>query len=437
MNLYVVREYSITESSGGYRSKVRTIGIGMRNPNTNNIIPSPITNFIKTMYRNKGKSLSSQRNSAYAITRFLNYIINQINHKDSYFMHLENEGISGLGLIQGSKYISSLSLRARAGKLSTEYVNDQLRYLIKFYYWLKLQKIIDDDFEITYKSIKHGQYEQLVEVNPFDDIELGTIFVGKDERVKNMVSDFGANRYSLTIKFINIARNIAPDIVLGICFQFFGGLRRSEVVNLTRQNIKEQRNGFILEIRDNQKLLFPNIKNTSHIQVKNPRNQSLLMNNLMLNIYREHLERLDILKIKGVWNNPYSLFLSYHTGLPITGKQYHSKFMKVKKAFLKVLSLEENINDYALLSENSWSTHIGRGVFTNFLLDLGLNPTQIAIARGDRNINSALAYVDEKTAIENMKVAINTIREAYDNRVSTIDTPYLEKWKEVNDKGHG
>ena len=229
----------------------------MRSPNTNNIIPSPITNFIKTMYRNKGKYISSQRNSAYAITRFLNYIINQIKQEDSYFMHLENEGISGLGLIHGSKYISSLSLRARAGELSPEYVNDQMRYIIKFYYWLKLQKIIDENFEIAYKSVKRGHHELLVEVNPFDDIELGTIFVGRDERVKSMLSDFGANRYPLTIKLINIARNIAPDIALGICFQFFGGLRRSEVVNLTRQNITKQGNGVILEIRDNQKVLFP------------------------------------------------------------------------------------------------------------------------------------------------------------------------------------
>ncbi|HSH25893.1 MAG TPA: hypothetical protein VLA13_10205, partial [Massilibacterium sp.] len=342
-----------------------------------------------------------------------------------------------LGLIHGSKYISSLSLRARAGELSPEYVNDQMRYIIKFYYWLKLQKIIDENFEIAYKSVKRGHHELLVEVNPFDDIELGTIFVGRDERVKSMLSDFGANRYPLTIKLINIARNIAPDIALGICFQFFGGLRRSEVVNLTRQNIKKQGNGVILEIRDNQKVLFPNIKNTSHIQVKNPRNQSLLMNSLMQNIYNEHLEKLEILEKKGICNNPHYLFVSERTGLPITGKQYHSKFMKVKSAFLKALSKEGNIDDYSLLAENSWSTHIGRGVFTNFLLDLGLNPTQIAIARGDKDINSALAYVDEKTAIENMKVAINTIREAYDNRVSTIDKAYLEKWKEVNDKGHG
>lgn len=436
MDLYVVREYSFTESTGGYESEIKTIGIGVRSPKTNNIIPSPITNFIKTMYRNKGKSLSSQRNSAYAVTRFLNYIINQIKQKNCHFTHLENEGINGLGLIHGSLYISSLALQARAGGLSPEYVNDQMRYIIKFYFWLKLQKIIDEDFEITYKSNKRGQYEQLVEVNPFDDIELGTIFAGKDERVKSMLSDFGANRYYLTIKLINIARNIAPDIVLGICFQFFGGLRRSEVVNLTRQNVINQGNGLILHVRDNQKVLFPNLKNTSHIQVKNPRNQSLLMNKLMLNIYKEQLERLEILEKKEVCISPYYLFISERTGLPITGKQYHSKFMKVKKAFLKALSMDGNINDYLLLAENGWSTHIGRGVFTNFLLDLGLNPTQIAIARGDRDVNSALAYVDEKTAIENMKVAINNIREAYDNRISIIDTPYLDKWKGVTTEGY-
>lgn len=432
MNNYVVREYSILEKIGGYESQVQTIGIGMRNPITNNIFPSPISNFIKTMYRNKGKSLSSQRNCAYAVTRFLNYTNSQIKQQNSDFIHLENEGICGLGLIHGSQYISSLSLRARAGDLSPDYVNGQMKYIIKFYYWLKLQKIMDEDFETNYKSIKRGQYERIVEINPFDDLELGTIFPGKDERVKSMLSDFGANRYKLTIKLINIARNIAPDIALGICFQFFGGLRRSEVVNLTRQNIKDRGNGLILEIRDNQKLLFPNIKNTSHIQVKNPRNQSLLINDLTLKIYKEHSERLENMKRKKIYNNPHYLFVSERTGLPITGKQYHSKFMKVKNALLKSLSEEENINDYLLLAENSWSTHIGRGVFTNFLLDLGLNPTQIAIARGDKNINSALAYVDEKTAIENMKVAINHIREAYENRVSMIDTPYLEKWQKVN-----
>src|SRR5699024_9822125 len=145
---------------------------------------------------------------------------------------------------------------------------------------------------------------------------------------------------------------------------------------------------------------------------KNPRNQTLLINDMILSIYRQHIEWLNQNnKIK----NANALFISEHTGDPITGKQYYTKFMKVKEELLKQLSHEENVEDYLLLSEHDLSIHLGRGVFTNFLLDIGLNLTQIAIARGDSNINSALAYVDEKTALHNMNPAINYIREAYRN----------------------
>jgi integrase len=428
MNKYVVSEYStFDENDNPYPSK---IGIGVRSPQTDNIIPSPLTNFIKTLYSNKGKSISSQRNAAYAITRFLNYIDLQINRQNRNFQFLKNEGLSGLGLIHGSKYISSLSLRVRAGKLSPSYVFTEMYYIIYFFIWLKEQRIIDEDFEVSYKNIKRGYKDYTIISNPFDDIELGTILPGKDERVLSMISDFGSNRYKLTRKFINIARNIEPEIVLGICFQFFGGLRRSEVVNLTKQSVKDNYNSMILHIRDNQNILFPNLKNTSHIQVKNPRNQSLLYDDLTVKIYEEHLEKLSLLEKEGTIKNNYGLFISKRTGLPITGKQYYSKFMNVKKALLKKLSNEENVKDYLLLTENAWSTHIGRGVFTNFLLDLGLSPTQVAIARGDKNINSALAYVDEKTAIENMKFAINHIREAYNDQNAYVDEAYLSKWKE-------
>src|SRR5699024_6929206 len=152
---------------------------------------------------------------------------------------------------------------------------------------------------------------------------------------------------------------------------------------------------------------------------------TLLISDMLLSIYKEHIEWLNQRnKIK----NANALFISEHTGDPITGKQYYAKFTKVKKELLKQLSQEENVEDYLLLSENDWSTHIGRGVFTNFLLDIGLNVTQIAIARGDSNINSALAYVDEKTAIYNMNQAINYIREAYQNHEAKIDNNYIEQW---------
>lgn len=431
---FVVREFQAIEYIDDKTYFEPAIGIGIKSPQTGNVIPSPLSNFIKREYRQKGKSISSQRNCAYAITRFLDFVHNNINKDSRDFIHLKTKGIKGLKLIHGSIYITSLSLKARNEQLTANYVNDQMNYLIRFYFWLKQQCIIDETFEIAYKEVSRGGNPIHTPVNPFNDIELETVIVSKNENVSTALVDFGSNRYYLAIKLINIAQLIAPDIALGVCFQFFGGLRRSEVINLTRQSVQLQGNGsqgIILKVRDNQDILFPNIKNSSHLQVKNPRNQTLLINDILLNIYHKHIEWLNQ---KNTIKNTNALFISKHTGNPITGKQYYTKFTKVKKELLKQLSQEENIEDYLLLSENDWSTHIGRGVFTNFLLDTGLNVTQIAIARGDSNINSALAYVDEKTAIHNMNEAVNHIREAYQNHESKIDNIYIKQWNgDTND----
>lgn len=427
MKKFVVREYKIEEFIEEKAISIATIGIGVVNKDTGNIYPSPLTNFIKSTYRRKGKSLSSQRNAAYAITRFLNYIEKQIQEENEYFSSLKTKGLLGLELIHGSKYITHLSLQVRIEKLSANYVQNQMRYIIYFYDWLKDQKIIEGNFELTYKEVLSKHKGLSISSNPFDDIELGTIIVGKNERVPTTLVDFGSNRYPLTLKFINTARIIAPEIALGICYQFFGGLRRSEVINITKHSVKQTGKITILEIRDNQKNLFPHIKNTSHLQVKNPRNQAIMANDLTDSIYADHLTWLEKLESKGKIKNNQALFISTTTGNPMTGKQYYNKFTKVKTKFLKQLSDEENVDDYLLLAQNDWSTHIGRGVFTNFLLDIGLNPTQIAIARGDRNINSASAYVDEKTAIESMNHAVNNIKQAFQKKEAFLDEKYINK----------
>ncbi|MFB2348471.1 hypothetical protein [Priestia megaterium] len=432
MKRYVVREYNLPQLNDENESYFPAIGIGVRDSTTNIILPSPLSNFIKTNYRNKGKSLSSQRNSAYAVTRFLNYVDDNVKSGNEEFKSLRIEGLSGLSLIHGSKYISSLSMRSRKQQLNSKYINNQIHYLIDFYFWLKKQTIIKDDFELSYKNINRGDYSYSVPSNPFDDIELGTIFPRQSEHTGKALSDFGRNRYHLTVKLINTARMIEPEIALGVCFQFFGGLRRSEVINLTVNSIKHQDKTLILEVRDNQELLFNDVKNSAHLQVKNPRNQLLLINDLMNEIYQSHLQNINYLVKENKINNKHALFISKRSGNPLTGKQYYSKFMKVKKALLSQLSQEESIQDYLLLSENCWSTHIGRGVFTNFLLDIGLNVTQVAIARGDKNINSSLAYVDERTAIATMGIAINSIREAYQETNKTlIQKEHIEYWKDV------
>ena len=56
----------------------------------------------------------------------------------------------------------------------------------------------------------------------------------------------------------------------------------------------------------------------------------------------------------------------------------------------------------------AWSTHIGRHVFTNFIIKTGLANNSmgvpdakiVASLRGDRNLSSALAYIDRIAMVE-------------------------------------
>src|SRR5699024_1731669 len=88
---------------------------------------------------------------------------------------------------------------------------------------------------------------------------------------------------------------------------------------------------------------------------------------------------------------------------PMSGKVYDRRVNKVKKRFLEELLKQGRYEDYTLLRESYWSTHIGRGIYSNILFDMKLTPTQIAIARGDTNINSSMMYVDENTTINAIK----------------------------------
>jgi len=261
---------------------------------------------------------------------------------------------------------------------------------------------------------------------------------GRDDRISDKLVDFGENRYFLVQKFITVSQDVAPDVTLGICFQFFGGLRAGEVVNLTKSSIEAPYywsqtdfgvDKFILKIRNRTKSLFSGKENLQHEQVKVPRNQSLLLNTTLSKVYKEHKALLLRMENRmGIKNND-ALFISKRTGEPISGKSYKEKFQKVKDEFLRQLSNEGKIEDYLFLTDKRWSTHICRGVFTNFLLQVNATVTEVAIARGDKNINSVMAYVEEKNAINITKDAINNIRTAYEDKLASIDNSTLENFR--------
>ncbi|MEE3953433.1 hypothetical protein [Peribacillus frigoritolerans] len=425
--VYVVKEYDAIHHINGEIIEERVIGIGIKDITTNIVFPSPLTNYIRKKFKKK-KALSSQRNAAYELTKFLNYLRNQISNGNVDFINLRDGGLFELSLIHGSNYITYLSVKSLAGELSEDYVYRIEKYLIKFYEWLSENSILSEPLIIG-------------EDSPFNDLELETLYPGRDqsELEEAKLKDFGEKRYELVLKFIKVAQDVAPEIALGVCFQFFGGLRVGEVVNSTISSIEypyywdDKNNGeykFILKIRNRNKHLFNGKKNLQHEQVKVPRNQTLLVNPDLSRVYKEHKLFLKRMKNRNGLINNDALFISKRTGKPISGKSYTEKFEKIREEFLTQLSNEGRIEEYVFLTDKKWSTHIGRGVFTNFLLEVTDNIAEVANARGDKYINTVMAYVEEKNAIKITSEAINNIRKAYEKKEAKIDQTTLDKFKD-------
>ncbi|MBD7938528.1 site-specific integrase [Cytobacillus sp. Sa5YUA1] len=398
---FVVREFDEASKSGEIFS---SIGIGVKE-NDYLIFPSPLSNFIKREYKNKGKSINSQRNAAYAITRFLNHLSKD---KVSY-TELVIGGLSSLTLQHGADYISYLSLKSRAGELKSEYVKTEIQYLNKLFHWLNSESIISQSFSVDYQTVYHGRKSRKIVSNVFETTnDLDIIVPIRNSTQNNVIKDFGKNRNRLIIDFIMTAKRIEPLMALGIALQFFGGLRRSEVINLKRSSLKWTNSNLIVELRDNQDILFADAINKADIQVKYPRDQICICPEIVKPLYEEHLEMLTKLTkgTKGTKGTSEALFISTRNFNALRGKRYSAKIDKIKQQFLNDLLIKNQVEDYILLTNNKWSTHIGRGVFTNILIDLGLTPTQIALARGDRSLQSALSYVDENTLLSSMNLAI-------------------------------
>ncbi|MFD1036925.1 site-specific integrase [Virgibacillus byunsanensis] len=397
---FVVRETEIEELKGNQLVKRRVVNIGIMDKRDGYIAPHPLTDFIRAKYEFKGIGISSQINAAREIVKFLNFIYEEIENGDNQFVPLKTSGLKGLRLHHASRYITYLTSKGlkRNTVMTTE------SYLTRFYHFLLQQELVEEDIMLEQQVNRMGS---LVLLSPFTHPSLETRYPSRQEPIVNKLKDFGNNRYQLVVEFIQETREVSPEIALGICFQFYGGLRRGEVVNLTPGCLKPQglygMNSLVMDVENHQDMLFSHLKDTKKEQVKKTRKQTVLPNNLLTEVYKKHMEMLHSKKLK----NQSVLFFNSN-GLAMSGYSYEQKFKKVKESFLsKLLATPGRYSDYKLLSETSWSTHIGRGIFTNFLLDMGLTVTQIAIARGDSNIDSALAYVDKKNTIKNIQEMIN------------------------------
>ena len=353
--------------------------IMLKNLKTGVSVPHPLTEFLRK-WRNCSYSTIERR--ATEIIPFLNYILIDNAHK---------YGVSCLWEIMfehGEDFLNEIGI-GKARKTVVQYEST----LTEFYYFLAkkkfLENISEDNFSIVEKKIKGRIIKQII--SPFENVEYP-----RKLKNKNILHHLPKE---LIFAFIDTAIVHTPRIALGVYFQFFGGLRIGEVVNLTRESIISKgafgENGLILNVKKRD--LRPDLlNNRGKGEVKKPRYQVIInVNELMVNLLKNHLQTYKYNKETG------AIFLNKR-GLAMTEEDYRYYFSTLKKKFIERLTNSNNtkMQGYAVtLYEKKWSSHIGRGVFSNLIADMADNATQIALARGDSSLEAALSYVSDSSKV--------------------------------------
>lgn len=378
------------------------------------VIPHPISVFIDISYGHL--SLNSQKRYAEELKKFLNFIIERISEEDDLFSALKFNGLSELKIEHGAEYLKLLSARVKSKEIQPNSFYFIEKLLINFYYWLSSLDIISNKIEIKTKSVivNNQRFEtHRVEtlVSPFKRLDLGVSRPKRNTRnnLKKRLHDFGAGNLELVNLFLRVAELNEPDIAFGIALQCYGGLRLGEVLNLKKDSVKEEEYSeykpLLVDVFDRWEELYPNSSNLNGEQVKFVREQIIFRVEIVDELYKKHMKRIsnNSSKIKS------DALLISKNGKPIRAQTYRSKFNKVKEKFLETV-LSNSISDYKYLTSKPWSTHIGRGIFTNILVcNLKLLPSEVALYRGDKSLNSASYYVEENNLILRTKSAINEL----------------------------
>ncbi|MCU5054841.1 MULTISPECIES: hypothetical protein [Bacillus cereus group] len=331
----------------------------------------PLTDFIFSKW--KHKSYNTMKIHTQNLAVFLNFLLKkQKSYKLYSLEHLHFE--------HAISFLNNLTLEGKSRATVLSY----RRTITEFYIYLSKNNLIST----LSTSNEHLINSQNLIVN-YIKTQFENIVIPSSEK-SNIEHDIP---HIYLLRFLEITFEVAHPIALGVYMQIFGGLRNGEVVNIRTPDIKligpYGQDGLLLNVQNNMNRT--DIKDGSGSSyVKKPRDQLVLG-------FRDWLKQLYILHyqqyIKN--SNTNALFIN-KTGMPMTGASYRYYFTKAKIAFINYLKHSQDPNDKIAsiaLSNTDWSTHIGRGIFTNMLAEVAKNPQDVALLRGDDNISSSLDYM--------------------------------------------
>lgn len=380
--------------SNGEVKKKHFAAIGLKNKTLDVHIIHPVSQFIFDNWKNR--AFNTQRKHANNVVKFLNYLL--ANKKA-----LKINTLKELEIFHGTQYLNDLSMEG----VSRSTVKDAERTLTHFYYWLtKLDCInsISKDLFVR-KQTQFSSYHE----SPFKPLYPSR----SPKRIE----------HTLPIEYIplllEVAIAVAKPIALGIYFQIFGGLRVSEVVNLKRTQIVRRMGDGDFVLKLNKQNFRPDLKEDA--SVKKVRTQRVMqINDWGHSLFKDHINLYKPM------DESDALFIN-RDGKALSQRSYRQYFQKVKDSFISQLETHGDSEQKLLASHlkyMKWSTHIGRGIFTNIIAEDAENPYEIAHLRGDSNITSALTYM----------VSTERIHKKIEQKVSQMHQTYIPRLIQEDNK---
>ncbi|EJR42295.1 MULTISPECIES: hypothetical protein [Bacillus cereus group] len=352
----------------------------------------PLSEFILSKHGNN--DYNTMKKYADNLIAFLNYLHN-------YAKELDITTLSGLQLSHGNQFLNYLG---KEKKVSGKTVHGYERTLTRFYVFLSEKGLLPEVSPEKFVK-KENQWGIKYYMSPFN----GVVYPPLAEKKKEHI--FPIQYFPLLMEISII---VAPRITLGIYMQFMGGLRNGEVVNITRtQAIRRIGNGdFTITVKNRK--FRSDIKDHVSSEVKRERSQEIFnIKNWLTTLFEDHKFRFHNT------DGGNALFVNSR-GKAMTAKSYSQYFNKVKNAFCDYLKEHGDEDDIVVadhLRTVDWSTHIGRGTFTNMVAERTDNPFLLAFKRGDKNPQSALPYI-AKTA---------RIRKKIEQTFSNLNNEYMPR----------
>lgn len=398
-------------------------------------IPSCLTHYIYVNYANKG--VNTQKSYAYVICDFLNYLLQQVELGDEeIFENLKSEGLCGVNFMHGAKFLDYLgndkvkvgkdgkALLDKDGKVvenlnNYETVLRKQNELIYFYDFLYKKGVTSKDMQVEFEVHEKKTSEAFrrkgakdrgrkVIVNPFDDCGVDIEYPSNNGEKIPKLKDMKEADWELLLE---VAEDVTPDIALGVAMQCMGGIRVGEVVNLTTLSYKvdKSKDKLLLSIKDRQNELFTTRGiRTDKSQVKKEREEQPVFdfNKRLFKMLDDHLEHRN-----GRSNvNTLALFVDGN-GNAMTGEVYQRRFAVLKECFLQKLEERRPALAKEYREAFRWGSHIGRHIYTNYLLKKGLcndslgtpDARILANLRGDDYIWSSQEYIDNIAVQESIQ----------------------------------